>query len=134
MKEQLEQLNKLQKILQKSEINGKSVQRKLQCNRGSIINVFFFSLKWRKQYSLKNLFILFYMEGTTLLWMSMCDDCIDNQLLTNNKTLLLKNLFVYFQDFLNWTVVIPHQYPIGHCLLNNFLRVSCNVHKQHWRC
>lgn len=63
------------------------------------------------------------MEGTTLLWMSMCDDCIDNQLLTDNKTLLLKKFICVFSGLLNWTVVIPHQYPIGRCLLNNFLRL-----------
>lgn len=112
----------------------KKHSKELWCNRGSIINGFFFSLKWWKQYSLKNLFILFYTEGTALLWMSMCDGCIDNQLLTDNKTLLLKKIYVYFQDFLDWNVVIAHQYPIGCCALSNFLRVSCNVHKQHWRC
>lgn len=74
---------------------------------------------------MKNLFILFYMEGTTLLWMSVCDGCIDNQLLTDNKT-LLKKIRVFSGLFLICNVVITHQYPIGSCLLNNFLRVSCN--------
>lgn len=35
------------------------------------------------------------MEGTTLLWIIMHDDCIDNQLLTDNRTLFLKkNVFL----------------------------------------
>lgn len=127
-----EQLKKLQKILLKWEINCKSIERSSGAIQWAVLMFIFISLKWWKQYSLKNLFNLFYVEGSILL--SMCVNCIDNQLLIDNKTLLLRNLYAYFQDFFYWNVFIPHQCPIGHCSLNNFLRVSCYVPKQSWTC